>query len=501
MTAPGLLVTSSSVTLLIWAGALGTAGKPLATVSPTIRRQIVFVASVPDTLAVGEVVESVTSPTDPSQSFALYLPATYEPSKRWPILFLLDPRGRALVPLQLFREAADRHGYILISSYNTVSDESDATERNERALSAMLEDSQRWFSLDPNRLYLAGFSGTARGSWILASGLRGHVAGVIGVGAGIPAGHSLFEYLVMADEAPFAFFGTSGTIDFNYEEMRELDARLDEFDVPHRFTYFAGSHSWPPKHVCSRAVDWMELQAVRSGLRPADTALVDELFARGLEIARSLEEEGRLLASLREYRDLAEDFGGLHDISEPLLRAAELEKERIVEEALEKQRKLSRDWQEYVERLTEYLTKINDSDDPPAQAERAVRELELTELRERAEMAEDTLEAQAAQRLLEITFLHTSFYVPRRYMEQGDAERALASLTIAEAARPESPRLCYQRARAYALAQRDEQALDALECLLDAGVALSPSNLERDEYLQTLSGNPRFQELLERARQ
>ena len=75
----------------------------------------------------------------------------------------MDPRGRALVPLSLFKDAAERLGYILLSSYNTVSD--GAAEPNVRALDAMLQEAQEHFAVDERRIYLAGFSGTARMSW------------------------------------------------------------------------------------------------------------------------------------------------------------------------------------------------------------------------------------------------------------------------------------------------------------------------------------------------
>src|SRR5207247_7886119 len=50
------------------------------------------------------------------------------------------------------------------------------------ALPILLVSAQTRLSIDPARLYLAGFSGTARVALRLAVALRGHVAGVIAVG-------------------------------------------------------------------------------------------------------------------------------------------------------------------------------------------------------------------------------------------------------------------------------------------------------------------------------
>jgi hypothetical protein len=136
-----------------------------------------YALAAADTFPVGEVVDSIVSISDPTQSYALYLPSAYDPGRTWPVMYLMDPRGRALIPMELFREVAERHGWILISSYNTMSD--GPTEPNEVALDAMLGDTQQLLSANLNRLYLCGFSGTARMSWPFAVNLAGHVAGMI----------------------------------------------------------------------------------------------------------------------------------------------------------------------------------------------------------------------------------------------------------------------------------------------------------------------------------
>src|SRR3989442_9254385 len=70
----------------------------------------------------GRLEERVTSATDTSQTFALYLPPGYTTERRWPVLFALDPRGRALLGLKRFQDGAARLGWGVLSSYNTLSD-------------------------------------------------------------------------------------------------------------------------------------------------------------------------------------------------------------------------------------------------------------------------------------------------------------------------------------------------------------------------------------------
>src|SRR5207248_1982499 len=78
--------------------------------------------------------------------------------------------------------AAARLGWIVMSSYNTLSD--GPPEPNVAAVNAMLASAAGW-SIDTSRLYLAGFSGTARAALAFAVALRGHVAGVIAAGGAV----------------------------------------------------------------------------------------------------------------------------------------------------------------------------------------------------------------------------------------------------------------------------------------------------------------------------
>src|SRR6476659_9679553 len=135
---------SSKLRLFIAAASVCAMSKSATAISPS-----------PDTLRSGAVTDTVRALDDTSQIYALYLPSAYDKSRRWPVLFLMDPRGRALVPMRLFRAAAERYGYIIMSSYQTQSD--GPIEPNDKAVNAMLGDAQTRLSGDAHRFYFAGF--------------------------------------------------------------------------------------------------------------------------------------------------------------------------------------------------------------------------------------------------------------------------------------------------------------------------------------------------------
>jgi poly(3-hydroxybutyrate) depolymerase len=115
----------------------------------------------------GRLIERDPVAGDTSQHVAAYLPSSYAAAHPAPVLFVLDPRGRAMLALRLFAGAAERHGWIVVSSYNSASDTQ--TDPNVDAMNAMLEWVQGHARIDTTRMYLAGFSGTARVAWALAA--------------------------------------------------------------------------------------------------------------------------------------------------------------------------------------------------------------------------------------------------------------------------------------------------------------------------------------------
>ena len=70
-------------------------------------------------LPVGQVIPEILCVADTSESYALYLPSNYSPDKRWPIIYAFDPVARGKLPVGLFKEAAEKYGYIVAGSNNS----------------------------------------------------------------------------------------------------------------------------------------------------------------------------------------------------------------------------------------------------------------------------------------------------------------------------------------------------------------------------------------------
>jgi hypothetical protein len=112
------------------------------------------------TYSKGKMIENVVSVSDPTQKYILYIPTGYDPARPTAVIYVFDPRGRAMIPAKLFKPAAEKYGWLLVSSYNSASD--GPIEPNVKAMQAMWNDTHKQFKIDDKRPYATGFSGTTR---------------------------------------------------------------------------------------------------------------------------------------------------------------------------------------------------------------------------------------------------------------------------------------------------------------------------------------------------
>jgi poly(3-hydroxybutyrate) depolymerase len=214
----------------------------------------------------GTIVDRVQCAVDPGQTYALYLPSTYSPERKWNLVLAFHPAARGRLMVEKFQAAAEQYGYIIAASNNS---RNGPYAVSQAAAQAMSTDVGQRFNIDPQRVYLAGMSGGAR----VATGIalaKNNIAGVIASSAGYPDSQPRAS-------VPFAVFSTAGTEDFNYMEMRLLDRKLTS---AHFLAVFQGGHTLPPDDVAFDALEWMEIQAMQSGRRGRDDALVKRIVEK-----------------------------------------------------------------------------------------------------------------------------------------------------------------------------------------------------------------------------
>ncbi len=424
----------------------------------------------PAELPRGVLVERAPCIGQPDQSYALYLPSTYTPERRWPILYAFDASKDGRRVAELFQTAAETYGWIVVSSWNTASD--GPMEPNFTALHALWADTHARFAIDDSRVYAAGHSGTVRFACILALTAPGTIAGVIGAGAGFPFGSPPKK------DNPFAFFGTVGDRDFNYYEMNDLDKAMKALGLPHRIEHFSGPHDWPPADLLTQAVGWMELQAMKSGKKEKNPALIEAEWARDRARARAAAHPAD---ALHTWSAMAFDYVGLHDVAEAEREAAALAASPACQQELRERAERDRRDKEILARAPGILALDNPGNEPVTVAQIAA-ELKIPELKKRAASG-DLEESLAAKRILNTYLGQMTFYLPQSYLEKKEYDRAAFVLTLGTEIVPDNPGVWAEIASVYARKGKAgrKKALESLHTAVDKGLS-DPSTLDRGAF-------------------
>ena len=336
----------------------------------------------PQDLPRGQIIDDVKCAADPSQSYSLYLPSSYTPERAWPLLMGFHPGARGRDIVVKYRAAAEKYGYIVAASNNS---RNGPWEVSARAVTAMAADLGARFSTKPARLYTTGHSGGARVAVQVA--LMNPIAGVIASSAGFPNAQ-------VKPRVKFVLFGTAGTTDFNYIEMKALDKTLKS---PHRVVIFEGGHTLPPDDVAMEAIEWMELQAIKSGARPKDDDLTQALWQKRLSAIEAVQDAPRRVTLLQELTD---DFRSAHDVKAQEQAAATLLRDSATRRALDRQRQSDRAEMQLLDEFSALEAGLGD-DARRFDSLAGLKRL-LVESQKKATSATDSPDRDSARRVLRI---------------------------------------------------------------------------------------------------
>lgn len=274
--------------------------------------------SLSQDLEAGKLIPKVYCLNDSNHHYALYLPSYFYNSdiEAWPVIYAFDAAARGSVPVELFREAAEKYGYIIAGSNIS---ENGPWEPILKAAENMFKDTEARFKIDSTRRYTAGFSGGARVATSVAV-LYGTFEGVIGCGAGFSNNYPPHFDL------EFNYIGLIGNRDFNYQEMQSLDDRLGMFQMSHYIYEFPGDHDWPSAGVLTDAVTWLEFRAMEKELKWTDYGMREDYYEANHKLILDLIGEGREYDAYRQCEKLLSFLHGIRNTSEIETLEARLKK-------------------------------------------------------------------------------------------------------------------------------------------------------------------------------
>lgn len=435
-----------------------------------------------DKLAQGVVIDKVSVATDSTQSYALYLPSTYDPQRKYPILYCFDPGARGAFPVTQFKAAAEQYHYIVVGSNNS---RNGPNQPFNDIIKSLWEDTHARFSIDERQVYFAGFSGGARVAISLAYSLNGLVSGVIACSGGWPT---------RTPPAPlptFLIFATAGLEDFNNPEMQALAKSLEESPAASRLRIFDGAHEWLPELLAGEAIEWFEIQAMRAGRKAKDDAWIDATLKQRITRAHEAEAGKDSYRAYLLYASAADDFVGLRTVDQYRQRANELAATKEVRDALKREK-------QYAEEQSRRLQKIHalmqtlEQPDTELTVVAELRDL-LASQKKGLSLPERSFDRVVAKRVVEALMVE-SFEQGNLALFQKNYAQAIRHFSLPTEIQPDNPRVFYYLARALALAQENKKALAAIQKAIEKG--FTDADALSIEEFKALQNDKKFQELL-----
>jgi predicted esterase len=201
---------------------------------------------------------------DADMSYGLYVPASYSPSRRYPLVICLH--GAGFDGNTYLDRWQPRLGEDYILACPTLEDGSWWTREGEELVLAVLSKVSREYRIDPDRVFLTGMSNGGIGTYLIGLNHPDRFAALIPMAGVLP--HALFPLLDNAKNISFYLIHGSQDQVMPVQYSRDVKAYLEQkgYTVVYReheqVHPVAGGHFFPREELPA-LVDWLKVQARR----------------------------------------------------------------------------------------------------------------------------------------------------------------------------------------------------------------------------------------------
>ncbi len=424
----------------------------------------------------GKVISRVTCLQDTNVSYALFLPKSYDPAKRYPLVIAFDAHAAGKLAVELFSAQAKLLGYIVAGSNN--SKNGIALDITLTQYELMRRDILQRLSIDTNRIYTAGFSGGSRVAASVAI-FNGGISGVIGCSAGFPQ-------IDRPLTTRFSYLGVVGNADFNFSEMKALDKALEDAGFVHHLLVFDGIHAWPPSSIIPSIFTWLELDAMRRKLKPADEAYVSGIMGKYKQEIDSLHLKNRLVEEYDKCMEASQFLNGVADVGAFTRQATQLSQSAAIKKQAEEDDRLAKKETQLQQYYAEALNSQNEK----------WWSGEVKRLAGSAGIDIGESEQTMYKRVL--SYLSLAAYMQASgALKAGDRENAGRMISIYGLVDPQNAEAPYLEAGWLAVGGNEAEALKSLAKALDLGFT-DLKRIESDPAFTKIKGSPGYERIISR---
>lgn len=422
----------------------------------------------------GKVMDQVPCAADTSESYALYLPSDYSPKHLFPVIFFFDAHARGALVVKKYKSVAEDLGFILAASNS--SQNGQTQKQVSQILYHFMQDVEQRFSVDPQRIYTAGFSGGARVAAVIGL-FNKSVAGTIGLEAGFPPVRQI-------PDTHLTWVGVVGNTDFNYLEMKDLSSRLDAMGMRNLLLVYQGKHELPPAMMFKNAYEFLMLDAMRKQIAPKDHSLIDTVKKHFEQSRLQAKKDKHCLQQLEADQSLVKSLEGLTDVSfyqneiQALAssRTCQLRKKEIaalMQTEANKQQKFSKSLSSEGSGWWRH---------------------QIQELYRKKSVARDEQVKLMDQRLLNYLSL-TSYLYAESSLRNRQMEETEKFLMIYKMVDPDNLEVYFMNAEFEALQNQNDKALKSLQEAVDHGFS-DAYRIENNNYFKSLKTSAPFNRIL-----
>ncbi len=428
----------------------------------------------------GRIIDRISCKKDSLHTYSLYLPSTYDPAEKWPVLFIYHASGLGKQSVQTFQEAAERFGYIVVGSYNF---RNGSMLQAVEAATILFEEIPQRFSVDENRYFTSGLSGGAR----MASSMAINMPNVIGV---IASAAGFNSAIPPASGHDYMYVSVMGREDFNYAELIQTHDKLDRLEIPNRMISFDGRHHWPPSDQLVEAMAWLEIFSMKKELKVPQLDFIQS-FKDGV-IARAKEQvlneelvEAKLLCNRA-----SNVLQGLTEIEEIHELVQEIDKIKGLKKQVKSRSRL------FQSELADQQLILKELSKPSTDSGELSSEWWKTSLSQwlrTSRNGRSEKDRHRAQRLLNFTAIYALPY-GGNHLRQRQLDKAIHYYQIVHWSHPDLPDLTYLMAKLYALNGQRQNAIEYFKKAMDLGY---PEEFDdKEAVFSRLKDTSEFQSLL-----
>ncbi len=267
----------------------------------------------------GEIISSISVSEDTKETFALYLPKSFEASQPSSVVFIFEPAGRGEVGIKPFIESSETYNHILICSNNSRNGSNDA---NFEIINRLFLSVFSKFKIDDKQVFLAGFSGGSRLASTIAV-MTNKIAGVIACGAGFPLNQAYMPTI-----QKFSYVGICGKRDMNYTEMLNVKKHLKLLKFSNTLITYDGNHSWPPSKEILKAFDWLAIQLHKKKIKLLSKSEVFNNYEKSYSLAKQSEFNSKPLMAYENYERSINTYQAFYDLDSISIKYKKLQKSK-----------------------------------------------------------------------------------------------------------------------------------------------------------------------------